>query len=117
MKQERRQNGRCNRVVRLKKPDGLLEARDFSHGFFTVSNFNTEKATNLSEMFYNCQKISELDVSHFNTSNVSAMNHMFSGCYEVEVLNVSNFNTSKVKYMQLMFTNCKKVTNLDLSSF
>ena len=35
MKQERRQNGRCNRVVRLKKPDGLLEARDFSHGFFT----------------------------------------------------------------------------------
>lgn len=36
MKQERRQNGRCNRVVRLKKPDGLSEARDFSHGFFTL---------------------------------------------------------------------------------
>ena len=35
MKQERRQNGRCNRVVRLKKPDGLLEASDFSHCFFT----------------------------------------------------------------------------------
>ena len=39
MKQERRQNGRCNRVVRLKKPDGLLEARDFSHGFFTKRQF------------------------------------------------------------------------------
>ena len=25
----------CNRVVRLEKPDGLSEARDFSHGFFT----------------------------------------------------------------------------------
>ena len=24
-----------NRVVRLEKPDGLSEARDFSHGFFT----------------------------------------------------------------------------------
>ncbi|RHT09677.1 hypothetical protein DW884_09090 [Ruminococcus sp. AM40-10AC] len=36
MKQERRQNGRCNRVARLKKPDGLSEARDFSHGFFIV---------------------------------------------------------------------------------
>lgn len=35
MKQERRQNGRCNRVARLEKPDGLSEARDFSHGFFT----------------------------------------------------------------------------------
>ena len=35
MKQERRQDGRCNRVARLKKPDGLSEARDFSHGFFT----------------------------------------------------------------------------------
>ena len=36
MKQERRQNGRCNRVARLKKPDGLSEARGFSHGFFTA---------------------------------------------------------------------------------
>ena len=36
MKQERIQNGRCNRVARLEKPDGLSEARDFSHGFFTV---------------------------------------------------------------------------------
>ena len=36
MKQERRQNGRCNRVARLEKPDGLLEACDFSHGFFTL---------------------------------------------------------------------------------
>ena len=35
MKQERRQNGRCNRVARLEKPDRLSEARDFSHGFFT----------------------------------------------------------------------------------
>jgi len=35
MKQERKQNGRCNRVARLEKPDGLLEARDFSHRFFT----------------------------------------------------------------------------------
>jgi len=36
MKQERRQNGRCNRVARLEKLDGLLEARDFSHRFFTI---------------------------------------------------------------------------------
>ncbi|MCB6586936.1 hypothetical protein LI294_06295 [bacterium 210702-DFI.5.13] len=35
MKQERRQNGRCNRVARPEKPDRLSEARDFSHGFFT----------------------------------------------------------------------------------
>ena len=35
MKQERRQDGKCNRVARLKKPDGLSEARDFSHRFFT----------------------------------------------------------------------------------
>ena len=39
MKQERRQDGRCNRVARLKKPDGLSEARDFSHRFFTPTQF------------------------------------------------------------------------------
>lgn len=43
MKQERRQNGRCNRVARLEKPDGLLEARGFSHGFFTITAFNIMK--------------------------------------------------------------------------
>ena len=36
MKQERIRNGRCNRVARLEKPDGLSEARDFSHEFFTA---------------------------------------------------------------------------------
>ncbi len=36
MKQERIRNGRCNRVARLEKPDGLSEARDFSHEFFTT---------------------------------------------------------------------------------
>lgn len=35
MKQERRQNEWHNRVERLQKPDGLSEACDFSHGFFT----------------------------------------------------------------------------------
>ena len=38
MKQERIRNGRCNRVARLEKPDGLSEARDFSHEFFTKEN-------------------------------------------------------------------------------
>ena len=31
-----------NRVVRLEKPDGLSEARDFSHGLFTVDKANLE---------------------------------------------------------------------------
>ena len=38
MKQERIRNGRCNRVARLEKPDGLSEARDFSHEFFTETD-------------------------------------------------------------------------------
>ena len=42
MKQERRQNEWHNRVERLQKPDGLSEARDFSHGFFTDKTANTE---------------------------------------------------------------------------
>lgn len=49
MKQERRQDGRCNRVARLKKPDGLSEARDFSHGFFTMDIFNTDALIQMLE--------------------------------------------------------------------
>ena len=47
MKQERKQNGRCNRVARLEKPDRLSEARGFSHGFFTIDK--NERGKRLSK--------------------------------------------------------------------
>lgn len=86
MKQERRQNGRCNRVARLEKPDGLLEARGFSHGFFTMSSFDTSNVTNMNKMWYNCRSLTRLDLSNFDTSKVTGMDYSFYACHCMNTL-------------------------------
>ena len=81
-----------------------------------VSNFDTSKVTNMSHMFENCSKLTSLDVSNFNTANVTDMNNMFGTCEGLTSLDVSNFNTSNVTDMNSMFNYCR-VTSLDLSNF
>ncbi len=82
-----------------------------------MSYLNTSEVTNMSLMFYNCTKLTSLDVSHFNTSNVTDMNQMFGNCTVLTSLDLSNFNTSKVTDMGAMFRNCNSLMSLDLSSF
>ena len=60
-------------------------------------------------MFYNCNKLTSLDVSHFNTSKVIYMNQMFKKCTGLTSLDLSSFNTSQVIFMTYMFDGC---TNL-----
>ena len=80
-----------------------------------VSNFDTSKVTDMSGMFYDCEKLASLDVSNFNTSNVTNMSNMFS-CRSLTSLDVSNFNTSNVTNMSNMFS-CRSLTSLDVSNF
>ena len=68
-------------------------------------------------MFYECIKITEINLSNFNTSNVTSMLNIFTGCSSLISLNLSNFNTSKVKNMEGMFESCSSLTSLDLSNF
>lgn len=80
-------------------------------------NFNTENVEDMRSMFYNCFRLTSLDVSNFNTQNVWNMSNMFSSCSALTSLNVSNFNTQNVRYMNYMFSDCSGLTSLDLSSF
>lgn len=82
-----------------------------------IENLNTEKATSMRGMFFNCKALTALDVSHFNTQNVTDMNGMFRYCKELTTLDVSNFNTENVTDMGSMFSVCKLITSLDLSNF
>ena len=78
---------------------------------------NTANVTNMSDMFYKCNKLSSLDLSNFNTANVTNMYEMFCDCNKLSSLDLSNFNTAKVTNMGNMFENCNKLTSLDLTSF
>ena len=82
-----------------------------------IENLNTEKVTNMSEMFNGCSGLESLDLSNFDTSNVEDMTSMFTGCNKLTSLNLSNFNTAKVTDMSNMFAGCQDLTSLDLSSF
>lgn len=82
-----------------------------------LNYLNTSEVTNMLGMFFECRKLTSLDLSGFNTSRVTSMNSMFNGCENLAVLDVSNFNTSNVTDMNVMFRNCKNLTSLDLSNF
>ena len=78
---------------------------------------NTEKVTDMSRMFENCQTLTSLDVAKFNTANVTNMSDMFSNCSSLTSLDVTHFNTANVTNMSYMFYNCKALTSLDVTKF
>ena len=82
-----------------------------------VTNFNTKKVTNMERMFSGCSKLTSLDVTNFNTVNVKNMMRMFTGCKALTSLDVTNFNSENVTNMSYMFYKCSKLTSLDVSNF
>ena len=78
---------------------------------------NTEKATLMNSMFFNCSSLTSLDVTHFNTAKVTNMNSMFSSCSSLTSLDVTHFNTEKVTDMYSMFSSCSSLTSLDVTHF
>lgn len=82
-----------------------------------IKNLHTENMTSMNWMFYNCKKLTELDVSGFDTSNVKNLGSIFSNCSNLTNIDVSNFNTSNATSLSGMFNNCSKLTAIDVSGF
>ncbi len=82
-----------------------------------IEYLHTENSRSMYYMFYNCSKLSNLDVSNFDTKNVQSMQCLFAGCNSIDFLDLSNFNTEKVTNMFRMFDSCKNIIKLDLSGF
>ena len=64
--------------------------------------------SNTNYMFFNCNKLTSLNLSNFNTNNVKDMSRMFSCCSSLTSLNLSNFNTNNVNNMSCMFDDLNK---------
>ena len=77
---------------------------------------NTVNVTDMSFLFYGCEKLTSLDLSHFNTANVTNMSSMFDGCTGLTSLDVTNFNTANVTNMRYMFSGCYKLKEIYISS-
>ena len=82
-----------------------------------LSNFDTSRVMDMSNMFYFMSRLTTLNLSNFDTSNVLSMSDMFIGMSNLNSLNLSSFNTSHVMHMEAMFAGLSNITALDLSNF
>ncbi len=69
-----------------------------------------------SSMFYECSKITSLDMSGFDTSAVTDMNYMFYGCSSLTTLDVSTFEIIGDASLISMFENCSGLTTIYAAS-
>jgi len=82
-----------------------------------LSSFNTGAVTDMTSMFNSCIRLEELNLSSFDTHEVTGMASMFNACNALRSLNLSSFDTHEVINMASMFANCHNIESLDLSSF
>ena len=67
------------------------------------------------EMFFNCTKLSSIDLSGLDTSKVESMSLMFCACTGLTSINLSGLDTSQVTNMHGLFNDCSGLTSIDLS--
>ena len=98
----------------LASTTGNINSQTYNY-LTNVLNINSN-ITNMAYLFYDCSKLTELDISNLDTSNVTTMSYMFSGCTALTSLDISSFNTSNVTDMYGMFNSCTALTELDISN-
>ena len=60
----------------------------------------------MCDMFSGCSSLTSIDLSNFNTQKVTDMSYMFSDCISLTNIDLSNFNTQKVIDISYMFSGC-----------
>ncbi len=61
-----------------------------------LSSFNTQNVTNMSDMFYYCSNLTNINLSSFNTQNVTDMSDMFDGCSKLKKIRINKKYNDKI---------------------
>ena len=77
-----------------------------------MTYLNTSEVTNMYCMFYNCNKLTSLDLSNFDTEKVTNMKSMFQNCSGLTTLDLSTFNTPNLSVMNFMFRHCTSLRTI-----
>lgn len=72
-------------------------------------------ATTLNRMFYFCSALSNITLNNWDTRNVTNTSQMFGQCQSLENLDITGWNMTNVTDMEGMFNACFKIKNLLLS--
>ena len=106
--------GQDGKVVLGKNAAGLF-SRYNQTSSLDLTNLDTSKVTDMSQMFSYNKATSIKGLENFDTSKVTDMSYMFQYS-QATTLNLSSFDTSNVTDMSDMFLN-SQATTLNLSSF
>ncbi|MGC2990382.1 bacterial Ig-like domain-containing protein, partial [Enterococcus faecalis] len=82
-----------------------------------IEDWDTSNVVDFSAMFYDLNKIENLNLSKWDTSSAKSMFGMFQYMSSLKSLDVSNFNTSNVRNFNGTFIGLSSLEILDLSSF
>lgn len=77
-----------------------------------IQYLNTSEVTNMSNMFYQCSSLTDLDLQWFQTDHVTDMSRMFSNCTQLTQVDLSSFHTKQVTDMSSMFYACAALKNI-----
>ena len=61
-----------------------------------IAKLDTSNITNMSNMFYGCTNLKELDLSNFDMSNVTSMQSMFNMCSSLLKLDIRTFTNTNI---------------------
>ena len=73
--------------------------------FNGIENWDTSHVTDMSGMFYCCDRFNQ-DISSWDVSSVKDMSHMFWGCKQFNQY-IGSWDVGNVKEMQDMFQGCE----------
>ena len=83
---------------------------------FGKNIIDTSRVTNMGAMFYNCVKLTTLDLSEFDTSSVTTFGEFLGHCEALKSVDISSFDTTNAVNAGAMFNTCSSLTSLDVSN-
>lgn len=81
-----------------------------------TDNFVTEKAKDISGIFNDCEKLSNINVSNWNVSNVTSTEKAFANNFLLKSLDLSNWDMSNCENSQMMFYSDIALTSIGNTS-
>ena len=116
-------NGTVMKVSTQIKGMKVQAAKDSGHMFFDrnklanidFSMFDTANVESMDSMFKGCSGLTNLDLAPLNTANVMYINYMFYGCNSLKTLDLTPLDMTNVMFTAYTFFGCKNLTSLDLT--
>ena len=123
----------CENIVSYKSDSNkqkiiveMIDNPDSVEGLFMNSNSNSieiksgdfSNYIDISYMFYECTKLSSVNLHNFNFAEALFLDNLFYNCHNLEEIIWPNLEIfSPIYTIDYMFYNCSKLSSIDLSKF